>query len=90
MRHPRQTIVAGYWCDFPAFQIEQKKIMAPFPMPDVTGLSESQATSKLHDIGLKVSVSRVPGSTGDRVVGQKPSAGSTVSAKSTVEIFIGD
>ena len=61
-----------------------------FPMPDVTGLSESQATSKLHDIGLKVSVSRVPGSTGDRVVGQKPSAGSTVSAKSTVEIFIGD
>jgi len=59
-------------------------------MPDMTGLSLDDAGRKLHDLGLKVITSRVPGSTGNRVVGQQPAAGTTVKAGTTVELFIGD
>ncbi len=61
-----------------------------FAMPDVTGLSLDDAERKVHDLGLKVTTSRVPGSSGDRVVGQQPPAGSTVRAGTTVELFVGD
>ena len=60
-----------------------------FPMPDVKKMSESAAVAKLKDMGLKVNVSTVPGSTASTVVGQRPSAGSTVKAGETVTIYVG-
>jgi len=60
-----------------------------FPMPDVKGLSESTAVAKLKNMGLKPGVSTVPGSTGSQVVGQQPSAGSTVKAGQSVTIYVG-
>jgi beta-lactam-binding protein with PASTA domain len=58
-------------------------------MPDVKGLSESTAVAKLKNMGLKPGVSTVPGSTGSQVVGQQPSAGSTVKAGQSVTIYVG-
>ncbi|MEX0991868.1 MAG: Stk1 family PASTA domain-containing Ser/Thr kinase [Actinomycetota bacterium] len=61
-----------------------------FAMPDMTGLSLGDAERKLHDLGLETTTSQVPGSSGDRVVGQQPAAGTSVRAGTTVELFLGD
>jgi serine/threonine-protein kinase len=60
-----------------------------FPMPKVTGLSETAAQAQLTALGLKVIVSQVPGSSGTTVVGQTPSPGVTVKAGQSVTIFVG-
>jgi serine/threonine-protein kinase len=60
-----------------------------FPMPDLTGLSESSALAKCKSLGLKATTSQVPGSSGSKVVGQTPAAGKTVSAGTKATIFVG-
>jgi beta-lactam-binding protein with PASTA domain len=60
-----------------------------FPMPDVKRMTASAAIAQLKSLGLKPSTSTAPGSTGNIVFGQQPSAGSTVKAGQTVTIFIG-
>jgi serine/threonine-protein kinase len=62
-----------------------------FPMPDVVGETEEDATDQLEDMGLRVRVVRQfePGQEG-RVVGQDPSPGTTVHRGQTVEIRVGD
>jgi serine/threonine-protein kinase len=58
-----------------------------FPMPDVKGLSPSAAKSRLESLGLHVTESIAPNSNASSVIGQNPSAGSTVRAGSQVTIF---
>lgn len=62
-----------------------------FPMPDVRGQTEEEATEELEELGLRVRVVRQfePGQEG-RVVGQSPAPGSTVRRGQTVEIRVGD
>ncbi|HVM11919.1 MAG TPA: Stk1 family PASTA domain-containing Ser/Thr kinase [Actinomycetota bacterium] len=60
-----------------------------FPMPDVIGMQEEDAVRRLGRLGLEVSVVRLPGSSGDRVVGQNPRRGETVEAGSQVKIYVG-
>jgi eukaryotic-like serine/threonine-protein kinase len=62
-----------------------------FPMPDVRGETEEDATDELQDLGLRVRVVRQfdPGNEG-RVVGQEPSPGTRVRRGQTVEIRVGD
>ena len=60
-----------------------------FSMPNVIGLSRDEATAELRALGLEVEALRVPGSSGDRVVGQRPRAGTTVQAGGEVTIYIG-
>jgi beta-lactam-binding protein with PASTA domain len=56
-------------------------------MPDVKGLSPTAATAKLQSLGLHVVKSVAPNSSAATVIGQNPSAGSTVQAGSQVTIF---
>jgi beta-lactam-binding protein with PASTA domain len=58
-----------------------------FPMPDVRGMSFSEAKAKLESLGLVVKREQVPGSYGDTVVGQKPSKGQTVKRGTTATLF---
>ncbi|HEX6263249.1 MAG TPA: Stk1 family PASTA domain-containing Ser/Thr kinase [Actinomycetota bacterium] len=60
-----------------------------FPMPNVIGMSREEAVATLRGLGLTVDATRVPGSTGDRVVGQQPRADTTVRAGAQVTIYIG-
>jgi serine/threonine-protein kinase len=62
-----------------------------FPMPDVVGETEEDATDQLQDMGLRVRVVRQfdPGQEG-RVVGQDPSPGTIVRRGQTVEIRVGE
>jgi serine/threonine-protein kinase len=62
-----------------------------FPMPDVRGMTEDDATDQLEDRGLRVRVIRQfdPGQEG-RVVGQDPQPGTTVRRGQTVEIRVGE
>ena len=62
-----------------------------FPMPDVRGETEENATEELEDLGLRVRVVRQfdPGQEG-RVVDQDPPPGTTVRRGQTVEIRVGD
>jgi len=60
-----------------------------FPMPSVIGMSRDDAIAELRALGLQVNAVRVPGSSGDRVVGQRPRADTTVQAGRGVTIYIG-
>ena len=60
-----------------------------FPMPDVVGMTENQAVATLRGLGLAVRVIDLPGSSGDKVVGQRPQAGTTVESGQQVTIYIG-
>jgi serine/threonine-protein kinase len=60
-----------------------------FPMPNVVGMTEAAARSKLEGLGLRVRVVDLPGSSGDKVVGQQPRAGTTVESGQQVTIYIG-
>jgi eukaryotic-like serine/threonine-protein kinase len=59
-----------------------------FPMPNVTGKSEAEATAQLRSLGLRVQTVQVPGSTGNRVVGQEPEPDTTVKQGQTVKIYL--
>jgi serine/threonine-protein kinase len=60
-----------------------------FPMPDVVGMTENEAVATLRGLGLEVRVVDLPGSSGDRVVGQQPRAGTTVESGQRVTIYVG-
>ena len=62
-----------------------------FPMPNVIGRSENDARQELEDMGLRVRVVHQfdPGPEG-RVVGQDPSAGTTVRRGQLVEIRVSE
>ena len=55
-------------------------------VPDVTGMSENDATAKLTSVGLKASSTSFIA--GNRVFQQSPKAGETVDQGSTVRILI--
>jgi serine/threonine-protein kinase len=59
-------------------------------VPDVTGASQSSATSQLEGAGLKVSVNTItsPGNVG-KVISQDPSGGTKVNVGTTVTITVG-
>jgi eukaryotic-like serine/threonine-protein kinase len=59
-----------------------------FPMPNVTGKTEAEATAQLRSLGLRVQTVQVPGSTGNRVVGQEPEPDTTVKQGQTVKIYL--
>jgi serine/threonine-protein kinase len=59
-----------------------------FPMPDVVGMTEAEATARLESLDLIVKVTQVPGSTGNEVVSTKPSEGKTVQQGDTVTIYV--
>lgn len=60
-----------------------------FPMPNVVGLSRDEAIARLRGMGLVPRVVDLPGSSGDRVVGQRPRAGTTVESGQEVTIYVG-
>jgi len=59
-------------------------------VPDVTGASQSDAESKLKDVGLGVDVSEIPSENVDKgdVIAQLPAAGTIVSPDTTVAIVV--
>jgi beta-lactam-binding protein with PASTA domain len=57
-------------------------------MPNVTGKTEAEATAQLRSLGLRVQTVQVPGSTGNRVVGQEPEPDTTVKQGQTVKIYL--
>jgi eukaryotic-like serine/threonine-protein kinase len=59
-----------------------------FPMPNVIGMTEAEATARLQGLGLQVQTSQVPGSTGHQVVGQDPDPGITVRQGQSVRIYL--
>jgi beta-lactam-binding protein with PASTA domain len=59
-----------------------------FPMPDVVGMSEAEATAKLESLGLEVRVVDLPAG-GNEVAGQRPLPGRTVEQGEQVTIFVG-
>jgi beta-lactam-binding protein with PASTA domain len=59
-----------------------------FPMPDVIGKAEAEATAQLQRLGLVVNTTQVPNNPGNTVVGQQPDAGVTVRQGQTVTIFL--
>jgi beta-lactam-binding protein with PASTA domain/tRNA A-37 threonylcarbamoyl transferase component Bud32 len=56
-------------------------------VPDVTGLSESDAQAKLEGLGFNVKVSRFPRGPG-RVVSQDPQGGTTLKRGADVRIYV--
>jgi serine/threonine-protein kinase len=65
---------------------------APFAMPDVAGKTVSQATTELHNVGLKVVTHPDPAATtipATQVVSTKPAAGATVKTGQSVILLIG-
>jgi serine/threonine protein kinase/beta-lactam-binding protein with PASTA domain len=59
-----------------------------FPMPDVVGMTEAQATDRLEGLNLRVDAIDLP-SGGNSVVGQRPEPGTTIEEGDKVTIFIG-
>jgi beta-lactam-binding protein with PASTA domain len=60
-----------------------------FPMPNVIGKDADQAKAQLEALGLTVKEVQVPGSIGNKVVGQKPDPGVTVQQGQEVTIYVG-
>jgi beta-lactam-binding protein with PASTA domain len=59
-----------------------------FPMPDVVGMTEAQATARLEELNLLLDTVDLP-SGGSKVVGQRPPPGTTVEEGQRVTIFLG-
>ena len=59
-----------------------------FPMPDVVGMGEAQATTRLEGLNLRVDAVDLP-SGGSSVVGQRPEPGTTVEEGDKVTIYVG-
>jgi serine/threonine-protein kinase len=59
-----------------------------FAMPSFAGLSKNAAEAKAKDYGLHVSFFDVPGTSAGIVIGQDPTAGTTVHAGDTVTLFV--
>jgi serine/threonine-protein kinase len=60
-----------------------------FPMPNVIGKDADQAKAQLETLGLTVKEVQVPGSIGNKVVGQSPDPGTTVHQGQEVTIYVG-
>jgi beta-lactam-binding protein with PASTA domain len=59
-----------------------------FPMPNVVGMTKEAALAELQAMGLVVDVVVIPQSSGDMVVLQAPSAGTTVRQGDHVRIYV--
>ena len=59
-----------------------------FPMPNVAGDARSAAEQELQSLGLQVRVVVIPSSSGNTVVGQHPSPGTTVHPGDSVTIYV--
>jgi eukaryotic-like serine/threonine-protein kinase len=59
-----------------------------FPMPNVIGKTETQATSQLERLGLVVEKTQLPSNPGNTVVGQEPDSGVTVRQGQTVTLYL--
>jgi len=59
-----------------------------FPVPSFSGLTASEAQQKAHDYGLRLTFFNIPGTSATHVISQTPTAGSTVHAGDTVELFM--
>jgi serine/threonine-protein kinase len=59
-----------------------------FAMPSFSGLSRKAAEAKAKDYGLHVSFFDVPGTSAGIVIGQDPTAGTTVHAGDSVTLFV--
>jgi serine/threonine-protein kinase len=59
-----------------------------FPMPNVVGMTKEAALAELQAMGLVVDVVVIPQSSGDMVVLQAPSAGTTVRHGDHVRIYV--
>jgi eukaryotic-like serine/threonine-protein kinase len=59
-----------------------------FPAPGFQGLSKAGAEARAADYGLKVSWFIVPGSSGSIVLGQNPTAGTTVRYGDTIVLYL--
>jgi eukaryotic-like serine/threonine-protein kinase len=59
-----------------------------FAMPSFSGLSRKDAEAKAKDYGLHVSFFDVPGTSAGIVIGQDPTAGTTVHAGDAITLFV--
>ena len=59
-----------------------------FPMPNVVGMNQDAAVADLRALGLRVTVTIVPGADGTTVIYQEPATGTTVEVGDLVEIYI--
>jgi serine/threonine-protein kinase len=59
-----------------------------FPMPNVEGDARAGAEQELSSLGLDVHVVVIPSSSGNTVVGQSPSPGTTVHPGDSVTIYV--
>jgi eukaryotic-like serine/threonine-protein kinase len=59
-----------------------------FSLPNVVGMSGDAATARLEGLDLVVRVVRVPGSSGQEVVSQRPPEGTTVRQGQRITIYI--
>ncbi|MBI2237537.1 MAG: Stk1 family PASTA domain-containing Ser/Thr kinase [Actinobacteria bacterium] len=59
-----------------------------FELPSFVGMSRAEAVAAIRALGLVPAVLQVPGSTGDTVASQLPTAGTTVRAGQTITIYL--
>lgn len=81
------SVAAGSTITLTVCRGKQQQEETSVPVPNVTGMSEGKATSKISSAGLKYSVSYKSGENG-KVISQSPSGGS-VKKGSTVKIVVG-
>ena len=59
-----------------------------FPAPSFSGLTPAAAQQKAHDYGLRVTFFNIPGTSASHVISQTPTAGTTVHAGDSIELFM--
>jgi len=59
-----------------------------FPAPSFAGLTADAAQQKAREYGLRVTFFNIPGTTATHVISQTPTAGTTVHAGDSIELFM--
>ncbi|MGZ8571832.1 MAG: PASTA domain-containing protein, partial [Actinomycetota bacterium] len=59
-----------------------------FPVPDLRGLTPTQARARADELGLEVDVFLVPGTPQTQVLSQTPTPGTTVTYGDTITLFV--